>query len=304
MDEQNLQEFLEKEKIEPQLKNIFLKFAFHSLRMQDNFPKYLKGVENNPNKYGEIVAKLDKWANDSLVEHLSKVNEINTIYSEELEKPYVVNTEGKYYVTLDPLDGSSNIVANNVFGIILGVYDKKLPQKGENLKLAAIKVYGPVNLLIYSCGKGTHEFVKHYDEYDRAEFFLLNENLKFPQPGEVFGIGGQPTEWDEKFLKFAKGLFKVEKLKVRYCGSLVGDFSQILHRGGFFAYPSTKKSPQGKLRLTYECNPVAFIAENASGSAVDGKEPILKKEVSEIDQRTPFYVGNKEIIQKMLETLG
>ncbi|MCX8163459.1 MAG: fructose-1,6-bisphosphatase [Candidatus Micrarchaeota archaeon] len=303
MEDQTLEEFLEKEKLEPSLRDIFLRFAFHSLQMQDNFPKYLKGIESNPNKYGEVVAKLDKWANDSLVSHLAKEEHIKKIYSEELDKPYLVNQEGKYYITLDPLDGSSNIITNNVFGIIMGIYQKELPQKGQNLKLAAIKVYGPINLLIYSTGSGTHEFVKHYDQQDRAEFYLLNKNLKFPEPGEVFGIGGQPLEWDEKFLKFAKDLFRKEKLKVRYCGSLVGDFSQILHRGGFFAYPATKKSPEGKLRLTYECNPVAFIAENANAIAIDGKERILNKEVKEIDQRTPFYVGNKTIIEKMQQEL-
>jgi fructose-1,6-bisphosphatase I len=293
-----LSNFLKTHKADKELKEIFLRFAFHSLKMQDQFPKYLKGIENDPNKYGEAVAKLDNWANSSLIEHLS-TNVVNTIYSEELIEPKKVNPSGKYYITLDPLDGSSNIVSNNVFGIILGVYNKPLPQRGKELLLAAIKIYGPVNTLIYSFGDGTHEFVKHYDENSRPEFYLLNKNLAFPTKPKVFGIGGQPLEWDKKFLEFAKNLFKKENLKVRYCGSLVGDFSQILHHGGFFAYPSTIKAPKGKLRLIYECNPVAFIAHNANGLASDGKIKILEKEPQDIDQTTPFFVGNKDLVEKL-----
>jgi len=306
MDEEEISliNFLDSIKADQEIKNILLRFAFHSLKMQDNFPKYLKGMEQNANKYGEAVAKLDAWANQSLVNHLSSNNSINLIYSEELDKPFLVNPKGLYYITLDPLDGSSNIIANNVFGIILGVYNKPLPQKGRNLLLAAIKVYGPVNTLIFSFGSGTHEFVKHYNQNSEPEFYLLNKNMQFPQKGEVFGIGGQPLEWDKKFLNFAKDLFKQENLKVRYCGSLVGDFAQILHRGGFFAYPSTNKSPAGKLRLTYECNPVAFLAENANAIAIDGKINILNKEVEDVDQRTPFYVGNKYLIDKLKEYLA
>ncbi|MFN3909711.1 MAG: class 1 fructose-bisphosphatase [Candidatus Anstonellaceae archaeon] len=299
-----LKEFLAKEGLSEQLQDIFLRFAFHSLKMQDTFPKYLKGTQNDLNKYGEVVAELDRWANQSLLSYIATNKEVNTIYSEEIEQPYIVNPYGNYFITLDPLDGSSNIISNNIFGIILGIYNKKLPQKGNKLLLSAIKVYGPVNTLIYSSGNGTHEFVKHYDKDGSAEFYLLHKNLKFPEPGEVFGIGGHPLDWEEKFLVFAKELFKKEKLKVRYCGALVGDFSQILHRGGFFAYPSTKKNKEGKLRITYECNPVAFLAVNANGAAVDGKQSILEKEVINVDERTPFYVGNKYLIEKLIKVLN
>ncbi|MFH0927473.1 MAG: class 1 fructose-bisphosphatase [Candidatus Micrarchaeota archaeon] len=287
-----------------EISQIIHSFAMHSMHMQEQFPKYLQGVENDKNKYGEAVAKLDSWANSSLIECLKQTGLIRKIYSEELKEPMDFHNNAPYVATLDPLDGSSNISTNNIFGIILGLYKQDLPQPGKNLAGAAIKIYGPVNTLIYSTGNGAHEFVKHYDKQDKPEFFLLHENIKFPKKPEVFGIGGDPLDWDSKFMLFAKSLFKKEKLKARYCGSFVGDFSQIIHRGGFFAYPSTKKSPRGKLRLTYEANPISFIAENAGGSSYDGKTgSILNVQTKEIDSRIPVYVGNKELIEKLKQAL-
>lgn len=289
---------------EPQLAKILHAFAIHSLQMQEQFPKYLQGIENNKNKYGEAVAKLDNWANNSLIECLKKTKLVRKIYSEELKTPINCEKNAPYIATLDPLDGSSNIATNNIFGIILGLYKDDLPQPGKNLSAAAVKVYGPVNTLIYSTGKGSHEFVKHYDENDQPTFYLLHENLKFPKKPEVFGIGGQPLDWDANFMKFAKSLFKKEKLKARYCGSFVGDFSQIIHKGGFFAYPSTKRNPNGKLRLTYEANPIAFLTEQAGGASTDGKsDSILNIIQKDPDQTIPVYIGNKELIKKLKNSI-
>jgi len=292
------------EKCEPDLASILHSFALHSMKMQEQFPKYLQGVENDKNKYGEAVAKLDNWANDSLVQCLKATKKVRKIYSEELETPTELDPKAPYVATLDPLDGSSNIATNNIFGIILGLYKDDLPQPGRNLKAAAIKVYGPVNTFIYSTGKGTHEFVKHYNLDDRPTFYLLHENIKFPKKPEVFGIGGEPLDWEPKFLSFAKSLFRKENLKPRYCGSFVGDFSQILHRGGFFAYPKTGSSPNGKLRLTYEASPISFLAENAGGASYDGeKGSILNKIPKEVDERVQVYIGNKKLIQKLKNSL-
>lgn len=289
---------------DPDIAAILHSFAFHSMKMQEQFPKYLQGTENDKNKYGEAVAKLDKWANDSLIQCLNGTGVVKKIYSEELQTAQICNPDAKYIATLDPLDGSSNIATNNIFGIILGIYSQDLPQPGKNLKAAAIKVYGPVNTFIYSTGNGTHEFVKHYDKSSKPELYLLHENLQFPKIPQVFGIGGEPLCWEPKFLKFAKGLFKKEKLKARYCGSFVGDFSQILHRGGFFAYPPTEKTPNGKLRLAYEANPISFLAEQAGGASYDGeKGSILNKIPKETDECTPVYLGNKELISRLKAAL-
>ena len=128
--------------------------------------------------------------------------------------------------------------------------------------------------------------------------------MAVPEPGEVFGIGGDPLDWDQKFLAFAKGLFRKEKLKVRYSGTFVADFSQILHRGGIFAYPSTKKNPKGKLRLTYEAQPMAFIWEQAGGASWSGKGSLLDINENDFEARVPLYLGNKSLIEKLKHALA
>jgi fructose-1,6-bisphosphatase I len=258
-----------------------------------------------PNKYGEAVAKLDEWVNGYLCDNLVKTGLVRKIYSEELEEPLLARSDAPFVVTLDPLDGSSNIVSNNSFGSIVGIYREDLPQSGRKLVAALYKLYGPVNTLVYTVGKGTHEFVKHYDSEGNARFLLLAKNMAIPQPGEVFGLGGDPLDWSPQFLKFAKDLFREEKLKVRYSGTFVADFSQILHRGGMFSYPSTKKNPKGKLRLFYEAQPMAFIIEQAGGATYDGaKGSLLDVKGNDVDARTPLYMGSRQLIQKLKDVIG
>lgn len=279
-------------------------FAYVALDAQHNFPKYLRGTMGERNKYGEAVAALDEWVNGYLCDNLVKTGLVRKIYSEELSEPLLAHNDAPFVVTLDPLDGSSNIVSNNSFGSIVGIYREDLPQSGRKLVCALYKLYGPVNTLVYTVGRGTHEFVKHYDAEGNAKFLLLAENMKVPQPGEVFGIGGAPLEWSPAFLKFAKDLFRKEHLKVRYSGTFVADFSQILHRGGMFAYPSTKKSPRGKLRLFYEAQPMAFIIEQAGGATYDGtKGSLLDVKEKDVDARTPLYMGGGALIEKLKEAM-
>jgi len=271
------------------------------------------------NKYGEAVAKLDEWINGYLCDKFVQTGLVRKIYSEELKEPLVATTMPEtipgtnsksaiqiapFVVTLDPLDGSSNIVTNNPFGTIVGVYREDLPQAGRKLVAAIYKLYGPVNTLVYTTGNGTHEFVKHYDSQGNARFYLLAGNMKIPEPGEVFGLGGDPLDWDAKFLSFAKDLFRKEKLRVRYCGTFVADFSQILHRGGIFAYPSTRKNPKGKLRLTYEAAPMGFIWEQAGGASWSGKSSLLDVADADADSRVPLYMGNKSLVEKLKKALS
>ncbi len=294
-----LSQHLKKAGISPELRRLIFSFAHISLDAQHYFPKYLQGTTGDKNKYGEAVAALDEWVNGFLCDRLVKTGLVRKIYSEELKKPLFVNKRAPFVVTLDPLDGSSNIVTNNPFGSIVGVYKKDLPQPGKRLVAAFYKLYGPVNTFVYTVGNGTHEFVKHYDGDGKAQFLLLSENMKLPKKGEVFGIGGYPMDWGPKFLKFAKDLFRKEKLKVRYCGTFVADFSQILHRGGIFAYPSAKKKPKGKLRLTYEAQPMAFIIEQAGGASWSGKGSLVDVKEKNVDARVPLYLGNRKLISKL-----
>ncbi len=286
----------------PDLARLISSFAQISMDMQTQFPKYLRGASGDRNKYGEATAKLDVWANGHLCDSLIKTGLVRTIHSEELGQPIYYNDSAPFVVTLDPLDGSSNIVTNNPFGIIMGIYRDDLPQKGRKLAAAVYKLYGPVNTLVYSAGLGVHEFVKHYHADGSAEFLLLNENIELPKKAEVFGIGSDPLAWDSRLRSFAKDLFKKEKLKARYCGSFVADFSQVLHKGGFFAYPSTSKNPDGKFRLYYECIPLAYLCEEAGGASWDGRASggsILDSKADSADARSPLYLGNKDLIAKL-----
>ncbi|PIN84403.1 fructose-bisphosphatase class I, partial [Candidatus Micrarchaeota archaeon CG11_big_fil_rev_8_21_14_0_20_47_5] len=126
---------------------------------------------------------------------------------------------------------------------------------------------------------------------------------KLPEPGRVFGIGGNPLDWDGKFLKFAKDLFRKHKLKVRYCGAFVGDFSQILHQGGFFSYPASLSLPGGKLRLFFEAQPMSYLIEGAGGAASNGRERILEIDSTCVDDTTPLYMGNKKIVKELEDVL-
>ncbi len=290
------------------LAQLILAFSQISMDMQTQFPKYLSGASGDKNKYGEATAKLDQWANGHLCDTLIKTGLVRTIHSEELGEPIYHNDTAPFVITLDPLDGSSNIITNNSFGIIMGIYRDDLPQTGRKLTAAVYKLYGPVNTLVYSVGNGAgvHEFVKHYFDDDTSEFLLLHENMKLPAKGECFGIGADPLSWNPKFMAFAKELFRKEKLKVRYCGSFVGDFSQVLHRGGFFSYPATQNSPDGKFRLYYECIPMGFLCEEAGGATWDGSragDSVLDRVDNDVDARTPIYLGNKDIIEKLKKAM-
>ncbi|MCX8174686.1 MAG: fructose-1,6-bisphosphatase [Candidatus Micrarchaeota archaeon] len=286
------------------LRRLIVSFAYVSLDAQHHFPKYLRGAAGDKNKYGEAVARLDEWINGYYCDELVKTGLVRKIYSEELRQPLLGSPHAPFIVTIDPLDGSSNINTNNSFGTIMGIYRDDLPQAGRKLVAALYKLYGPLNTLVYSAGNGSHEFVKHYDGSGNAQFLLLAENVKLPVKGEVFGVGGDPLDWSPKFLKFAKDLFRVEKLKVRYSGTFVADFSQILHRGGIFAYPQTRSAPRGKLRLTYEAAPMAFILEQAGGKSWDGSRSLLDAKALDVDARTPLYMGNDYLIEKLKKALG
>jgi len=280
--------------LDPELAKLLCTIADMTVEIRNEFPHRLMGVSGT-NKYGEVVSELDAWVNDYICKKLAATGLVRKIYSEELVQPLLVREDAPFVVAMDPLDGSSNIVTNNPFGTIMGIYRKDLPVTGENLAASLYKLYGPITTLVYDAGKGVHEFVKH--RKGAARYCLLHENMKIPEEGGVFGLGGEPLEWTPEFLRFAKDLVKVHKLKLRYCGAFVGDFSQILHKGGFFSYPSSVKNPKGKLRLFYEAQPMAKIFEDAGGATWSGSESLLKTKCDDVNVRTPLYFGNKKIIE-------
>ncbi|VVB65982.1 Fructose-1,6-bisphosphatase class 1 [Candidatus Gugararchaeum adminiculabundum] len=286
-----------------QLAELIYSISTLSQDVRKEFPHRLITENAQMNKYGEIAKELDTWTNEFFCNAMLRTKLVRAVYSEELEEPRLGDKNGPFVVTIDPLDGSSNIATNNPFGTIIGIWKKDLPAKGSEQVASLYKLYGPITTLVYTTketGK-VAEFVKH--RKGEIEYFLLYDNMKLPEPGSVYGIGGSPIEFDDKYNDFFRRLVFEHKLKNRYCGAFVGDFSQVLHYGGYFAYPGTPKKPQGKLRLFYEGNPMSLIIENAGGASSNGFKSVLDVTGDDIDARTPVHIGNRHIIKELEEML-
>jgi len=199
--------------------------------------------------------------------------------------------DGKYVVTMDPLDGSSNIKSNNMFGTIIGIYEgDEILQKGKNIKAAFYVMYGPLTTIVMATDK-VAEFV-----YDK-KFYLAKDDIKLPKEGKLYSMGGANDGWSKENKKLNDSFFD-QGLKLRYGGAFVGDINQILTYGGIFYYPANEKKVNGKLRLVIECNPMAYIITKAGGTATDGKQKILDIQPTEIAHRTPIYIGNKDLVSQ------
>ena len=259
--------------------------------------QFRRGKADTKNVFGEVQLVMDKWADEFLIDEFKKSGVVKSVASEEQPSLVRLNDDGMFNITLDPLDGSSNIESNNSVGTIVGVYKEDLPTEGKNQLAAMYILYGPVTTLVYAAENGVHEFL-----LTEKGFVLRKENIKLPEPGKLYGIGGLRKDWLPRFTKYIEELEK-QGYKLRYGGSFVGDFNQVLHYGGIFAYPSLTTNPNGKLRLLFESNPMAFIVRQAGGASTDGKHSILEIEPDHIDQRTATYVGNKDLIKKLEETL-
>jgi fructose-1,6-bisphosphatase I len=259
---------------------------------------YRRGATDMINVYGETQLVVDDWANQFIIEEIKKTGLVRGLSSEE-EKDVIKMSEGGIFnISLDPLDGSSNIESNNLVGTIIGIYKKDFPTPGKNMVGAMYMLYGPVDTLVYTTkGGGVNEFL-----LTNEGFILTREGIKLPQKGKLYSIGGLRKDWYPKFEEFVKDLEK-EGYKLRYGGSFVGDTNQILNYGGIFAYPALQGKPEGKLRLISESNPMSFIIEQAGGSSSNGQKSILDVEYTSLQQRTPTYVGNKGLIKNLEEKL-
>jgi fructose-1,6-bisphosphatase I len=286
-----LKDFLQE--ADDELAKLIVNFARLSIHIRNEFPHRL-GDAGTKNIYGEDQKALDVWTNEFLMNELFDTGLVKTVASEELEEPVDCDEgTGSFIVTLDPLDGSSNVKSNNLFGTIVGIYrDVKLPAKGRNLVAALYKLYGPLTTMVLGLNKRVYEFVKCRKCHQ--EFVLLHEGLKMPEP-KIYGVGGNPDKWVPEFDLFVR-LLRGRGLKLRYGGSFVGDFNQVLHHGGFFGYPAMLNKPSGKLRLIYEGIPMALIAENAGGDSSNGVRSLLDIKPKTMDQRTPIYIGCQDLI--------
>lgn len=270
------------------------------------------GVEGSENASGEAVQKLDMYANTKLIECLQNSGECCGIASEELETfvPFssVGSKEGKYVVVFDPLDGSSNIDVNVSVGTIFGIYRRKSEvsseceladflQKGTELVAAGYVIYGTSTILVYTTGKGVNGFTL---DPTIGEFCLSHTDIKIPEKGMYYSVNqGYYLKFDLELRRYIDHCSDLN-LRLRYIGSMVSDIHRILFQGGIFLYPNTRKYPLGKLRLLYECNPMAMIVEQAGGKAITCKlERILEMEIHELHQRSTIAIGSPLMVDEM-----
>lgn len=277
------------------------------------------GYTEDTNIHGEEVAKLDEFANQVMIDILKRNALVDLIGSEEEENPIFVQRDdffGKYLVLFDPLDGSSNIDVNINVGTIFSILRKPNPfcqaheedllQPGTNQVCSGYIIYGSSSMFVYSDGYGVHGFTL---DPSIGEFILTHENITMPPQGKTYSINeGNYKKWSpqmQKFIDHLKGLNGQDGgYSHRYVGSLVADFHRTLLKGGIFLYPGEVAKPEGKLRLLYECSPLAFIAEQAGGKASDGRRPIMEIIPDKLHQRVPYIVGSAQEVERALEFLS
>jgi len=265
------------------------------------------GGIGSQNVQGEDQQKLDVLANIRFSRALQKGGEVAAIISEEEDE--IIDTEnldGKYIVAIDPLDGSSNIDVNVSIGTIFSIYRRKtnqgqpiekqdILQKGTDQVAAGYILYGSSTVLVYTTGVGVNGFTL---DPSLGEFVLSHANMKIPPDGKIYSINeGSFDSFEEGVKKYIEHC-RASQYSGRYIGSLVADFHRNLLKGGIYIYPRTEKALEGKLRLMYECTPLAFIAEQAGGAASTGNERIMDIQPKEIHQRVPFFVGSKNMVEK------
>ena len=263
------------------------------------------GAQNN---HGEEQQKLDIVANVRFIRALKLGGEVVAIASEEDEELIDTgNHNGKYVVAIDPLDGSSNIDVNVAVGTIFSIYRRKSPvgtaptqedilQRGTDQVAAGYILYGSSTMLVLTSGAGVDGFTY---EPSLGEYYLSHPNMRMPQNGNIYSVN------ESSFSSFPAGVQEYishcheRNYSARYIGSFVADFHRNLLKGGIFMYPESAKSPNGKLRLMYECFPLAFIVEQAGGKASSGSKRILEIEPEKLHQRAPLYIGSSEMVEDL-----
>jgi fructose-1,6-bisphosphatase I len=265
------------------------------------------GSAGETNVQGEAQQKLDVYANQALLHTLGARESVAMLVSEENEQPLAVDlTEnGKYVIVFDPLDGSSNIDVNVSVGTIFSILRRPegatgaaaALQAGSRQVAAGYVVYGSSSLFVYTAGQGVFGFTL---DPDIGAYVLSHPNLKMPTRGGYYSVNeANAASFPGRYRGYLDQL-RADGYGTRYIGSLVADFHRILLKGGVFLYPPTIGHPRGKLRLLYEANPLAFLAEQAGGMATDGKGRILDVEPADIHQRTPLVIGGRSEVGAFL----
>lgn len=271
----------------------------------------IAGAYGSKNVQGEDQQKLDVIANIRFTRALRNGGMTCAIISEEEQEIVHLNPNCRYVVAMDPLDGSSNIDVNVSIGTIFSIYRRISPvggpvtnedvlQPGTEQVAAGYILYGSSTMLVYTTGNGVHGFTL---EPSLGEFVLSHNLLTYPETGKIYSINeGSWHQFEEGTINYLEDC-KKEGLTARYIGSLVADFHRNMLKGGIYIYPKSSKAPEGKLRLLYECNALAFIAEQAGGTATDGHQRILEIQPTSFHQRAPFYVGSNEMVKHSMKFL-
>jgi fructose-1,6-bisphosphatase I len=275
------------------------------------------GDTGNVNVQGEEVKKLDEFANDQFTGVLRHGISCAGIASEELDDVVIFNDDisrdSKYICMYDPLDGSSNIDVNVSIGTIFSVYrrvtEKGTPvtiddflQAGNRQVAAGYIIYGSSTILVYATKRGVNGFTL---DQSIGEFCLSHPDIKCPETGKMYSVNhGNYFGYSEEVKQYITVCQKKDKTNggpytQRYIGSMVSDVHRNLIRGGIFLYPGTKERPNGKLRLLYECNPLAYMIEVAGGKATDGSQRILDKVPTQLHERTPFFIGSLKMMEEL-----
>jgi fructose-1,6-bisphosphatase I len=283
--------------------------VIRSKLMSSGISEVLHAIEGE-NVHGDVVKTLDIIANDIFKERLLKSGLVSMIISEEDNEPVFPDDKyigGKYIVAIDPCDGSSNIACNVPVGTIFGIWERKssknnhsnsedILHRKRDILCGGYVLYGSSTVLVYTTGDDVNGFT--YDPLI-GEFILTHKQIRFPDVSKCYSVNESYYDlWNDNIKKYVNWL-KSNGHTARYVGSLVADFHRNLLYGGVFLYPKDSKSKTGKLRLLYECIPLSFIAEQAGGSGTDGQNDILEVDIVEIHQKTPLFIGNKNIINKL-----
>lgn len=279
------------------------------------------GETGETNIQGERVKKLDVFANEQFIAALKAGGEVCAIASEENDEIIPIDSEiskgAKYVVAMDPLDGSSNIDVNVSVGTIFSVYRRlslKGPgnvedfmQRGTEQVAAGYIIYGSSCMLVYTTGKGTNGFTL---DPSIGEFCLSHPKMETPKNGMTYSLNeGNYLHFPDGVKKYLKYCQEEDKAtnrpySSRYIGSGVADIHRNLITGGVYIYPTTTKSPKGKLRLLYECNPLAFVIEQAGGKASTGGKRIMELPITELHQRTPLFIGSSEMVDTAMDFMS
>jgi fructose-1,6-bisphosphatase I len=266
-----------------------------------------KSTEENPS--GEEQLAADIYADDLLAERLLAIPGVSTYASEERaevldaeavgEEANGDETSERLHVGVDPLDGSSNLKPNNTIGTILAVYEAPLPASGQDLRGAAYVLYGPITTMMVARDGDLTEYLLREDGTE-----TLREDVTLPGDPLVYGFGGRVPDWPAEFTEYVRSVESNPEFKLRYGGAMIGDVNQVLTYGGIFAYPALQSAPEGKLRLQFEGNPIAYIIESAGGRSSDGEGSLLAIEPDGLHQRVPVHIGNGELIDRLEAALA